>query len=69
MKPTTTPRSIRLLPCLALYLAASAAWAAEEPLDLAVGDPARRDRLVPVTLDAIVDTRVGDVLSPDELVA
>lgn len=66
----TTVFSIRLPLCLALVLAAApAARAAEEPLDLAVGDPARRDRLVPVTLDAIVDTRAGDVLSPDELAA
>ncbi len=64
----TTLLSIRLPLCLALGLAtASASRAAEEPLDLAVGDPARRDRHATVTLDAIVDTRTGDVLSPDEL--
>ena len=64
----TTLLSIRLPLGLALGLAAaSASRAAEEPLDLAVGDPARRDRHATVTLDAIVDTRTGDVLSPDEL--
>lgn len=64
----TTLLSIRLPLGLALCLgAASASRAAEEPPDLAVGDPARRDRHITVTLDAIVDTRTGDVLSPDEL--
>ena len=64
----TTRLSIHLPLTLALGLAAApAARAAEEPLDLAVGDPARRDRHVTVTLDAIVDTRTGDVLTPDEL--
>ncbi len=66
----TTLFSIRLPLGLALGLAAaSASRAAEEPLDLAVGDPARRDRHVAVSLDAIVDTRTGDVLTPDELAA
>jgi uncharacterized iron-regulated protein len=64
----TTLLSIRLPLGFALVLAAaSASRAAEEPLDLAVGDAARRDRHVTVTLDAIVDTRTGGVLSPDEL--
>jgi uncharacterized iron-regulated protein len=64
----TTLLSIRFPLGLALGLAAaSASRAAEEPLDLSVGDPARRDRHVSVTLDAIVDTRTGDVLTPDEL--
>ncbi len=62
------PLSTRLPLILALGLGAGfAARAAEGPLDLAVGDPARRDRHVAVTLDAIVDTRNGDALTPDEL--
>ncbi len=64
----TTHLSIRLPLLLALGLAvASGSRAAQEPPDLSVGDPARRDRRVTVTLDAIVDTRTGDVLTPDEL--
>jgi uncharacterized iron-regulated protein len=37
--------------------------------DLEVGDPARKTRYVPVQLDAIVDTRTGDALTPDQAAA
>lgn len=51
----------------ALAAPASVAWAQPRHLDLAIGDPARRDRQTPVVLDAITDTRTGELLTPDEL--
>lgn len=45
-----------------------AAQGPEQILHLAVGDPARRDREVPVVLDAVTDTRTGEVLAPAALV-
>jgi uncharacterized iron-regulated protein len=36
---------------------------------LAIGDPARKDRQVPVILDTVVDTRSGDHLDPSALAA
>ncbi len=68
--PTRT-RSIRLLAfaALALLMAAPAARAQSKLLHLAVGDPARKDRDAPLVLDAVTDTRTGDLITPDELVA
>ncbi len=40
---------------------------AEEILKLPIGDPARRDREVPVVLDAITDTSSGALLTPADL--
>jgi uncharacterized iron-regulated protein len=34
-----------------------------------IGDPARKDKKAPLVLDAITDTRTGDLLSPAELAA
>jgi uncharacterized iron-regulated protein len=52
----------------AFFLAAPAAHAAgDKILHLAIGDPARRDREAPLVLDAITDTRTGDLITPDEL--
>jgi uncharacterized iron-regulated protein len=42
--------------------------AAESVLSLPVGDPARRDQKAPVRLDAITDTRTGDVITTAGLV-
>jgi uncharacterized iron-regulated protein len=56
----------------ALWLAAAlvpTAPPADRLLRLPVGDPARRDRTVPVVLDAITDTATGQTLSPAELPA
>ncbi len=39
------------------------------PLDLPLGDPARRERRAPLTLDAITDTRTGELLGPAEIAA
>ena len=41
--------------------------AGQRHLHLAIGDPERKDREVPVTLDAVTDTRTGELLTPDEL--
>jgi uncharacterized iron-regulated protein len=41
--------------------------AAQKALHLAIGDPERRDREIPLTLDAITDTRTGELLTPGEL--
>ena len=38
-----------------------------EVLHLAVGDPERRDRQVPLALDAVTDTRTGELLAPAEV--
>lgn len=60
----------RLLLALAplLALPAPPALAAEDgSYDLAIGDPARRDRHAPLVLDGITDARTGDVVTPAEL--
>lgn len=54
-------------------LLAVPAWPAagqgtDQILHLAVGDPARRDREVPLVLDAVTDTRTGEVITPAALV-
>lgn len=38
-------------------------------LQLAIGDPARKDREAPLVLDGVTDTRTGAVLTPAELAA
>jgi uncharacterized iron-regulated protein len=52
---------------LLLTYAVPAARADERALDLPIGDPARRDRQVPLVLDGITDAARGDVLTPSEL--
>ena len=49
-----------LLVCLPLS-------AADKTLHLPLGDPARRDRRVPLVLDGVTDTRTGEILTPAEL--
>lgn len=46
-----------------------AVHADDHAANLAIGDPARRDRQVPVVLDGIVDTATGDTLGPAQLAA
>lgn len=63
----------RLLPSV-LFLLAVAPLApslarAEDPLHLPIGDPARREREAPLTLDAITDAKKGDLLTPADLPA
>jgi uncharacterized iron-regulated protein len=62
-------RSIQLLAStlLALLTAAPAARASDKLLHLAIGDPARKDRVAPLVLDGITDTKAGDVITPAEL--
>lgn len=60
----------RLLLALAplLALPAPPAPAAEDAAyDLALGDPARKDRQAPLLLDGVTDTRTGEVLTPADL--
>jgi uncharacterized iron-regulated protein len=56
---------------LALLLTATAAAPAaatgDPTLDLAIGDPARKDAHASVVLDGVTDTHKGDVITPAEL--
>jgi len=57
---------------LLLTVAAAGAVGAaadDRALDLAIGDPARRDAHAAVVLDGITDARTGDVITPAELAA
>lgn len=47
-------------------LASLPAMAAENVLDLPIGDPARAGREVAVTLDGVVDTRADELITPAE---
>lgn len=58
---------MRILPLLLVLALATAAEAAQRVYQLAIGDPARRDREVPVTLDTIIDTSNGAAIDPDAL--
>lgn len=63
-------RQIRWLSLALFVLLFPGGLAAEDrSLHLAVGDPARRDREAPLVLDAVTDTRTGDLLTPAELAA
>lgn len=69
-------RTVSKLLMTAVTVAVAAALVAPAPapaqkgvLHLAVGDPERRDREVPLVLDAVTDTRTGDLLSPADLAA
>jgi uncharacterized iron-regulated protein len=66
------PNARRPLPGLALaalLALPAAARAQSNVLDLAIGDPARRDRTAPVVLDGVTDAATGDVVTPPELAA
>jgi uncharacterized iron-regulated protein len=59
---------LRALAVAALLAAPNPAKArGEDVLRLPIGDPARRDRVVPVVLDAITDAATGVALTPAEL--
>jgi len=52
----------------ALLLACAVSCVAgEDILRLPIGDPARRDKIVPLVLDAVTDTATGAALKPSEL--
>ncbi len=67
MNPRFT--SAALACALMLGAAAALAQSGNSVLHLAVGDPGRRDREVPLQLDVIVDTKTGDTVSPAQLVS
>jgi aminopeptidase N len=54
---------------VAVALAVPAAAAAQDQWKLAVGDPARKDKVAPIVLDTITDTRTGAAITPAELAA
>ncbi len=60
-------------PALAFILSLAAVPLLAQPqnqvLHLAIGDPTRKDREVPLQIDTIVDTSSGKALTPTELVA
>ncbi len=64
-------RALRLLAFafVAVSLASPPARAADKLLHLAIGDPARKDRVAPVVLDGITDTKTGEVITPAALAA
>ncbi len=69
---TDNHRRLRLLfriPAVAFLFAAAPLLAAEDPLHLPIGDPARREKEAPLVLDAITETSTGAALTPAELPA
>jgi uncharacterized iron-regulated protein len=54
---------------LFLCVCATTGLAQAQILHLAIGDPGRKDREVPVQLDVITDTKTGEAISPDQMVA
>jgi uncharacterized iron-regulated protein len=64
---TSRPETALILTSLALLLAVPV-LAQEKLLQLPIGDPARKDREAPLVLDAVTDTKTGDLITPDEMV-
>ncbi len=54
---------------LSLGAPAALAQSGNQVLHLTIGDPARRDREVPLQLDVIIDTKTGDAITPPQLVS
>lgn len=52
---------------LLVLLLASVLQAEDRSLHLAIGDPARKDKEVPLVLDGVADTRKGNVVTPAEM--
>jgi aminopeptidase N len=70
----TQRRRLAPLAFAALAVVAGAALGAREAraqedttLRLPIGDPARRERTAPVALDAVTDTRTGELLTPAQM--
>jgi uncharacterized iron-regulated protein len=66
--PPLTQSPSRLMVAVTFFIAAGVVTA-EDPLHLPIGDPARKDREVPLVLDGITPTAGGAVLTPAELPA
>lgn len=60
---------VSLFLLILIVIAASAAASRQRVYHLSIGDPARRDREVPVVLDGIVVAATGQTITPDELPA
>jgi uncharacterized iron-regulated protein len=62
-------RPFRCLAIAAIVLATAApsARAADKLLHLAIGDAARKDRVAPLVIDGITDTKTGEIITPAEL--
>jgi uncharacterized iron-regulated protein len=60
---------IALIAFSLLLTAAPILFAIEKSLTMEIGDPARKDKKARLVLDAITDTRTGDLLSPAETAA
>jgi uncharacterized iron-regulated protein len=60
---------IALIAFSLLFTAAPDLFAIEKSLTMEIGDPARKDKKAKLVLDAITDTRTGDLLSPAETAA
>ncbi len=56
---------LRFLPLVLLF--ASILHAEDRSLHLAIGDPARKDKEIPLVLDGVTDTRRGGVVTPAEM--
>lgn len=54
---------------LGLALAWPLTALAQEPSNLPIGDPARRDRNIPLVLDGVTDAATSDLITPRELAA
>ncbi len=66
----TIRRTTAALVLFSSFITASAlAQSGNQVLHLSVGDPARKDREVPLQLDTIVDTKTGDQITPAQLVS
>jgi uncharacterized iron-regulated protein len=48
--------------------APASAGAPSDPVNLAIGDPARKDRVLNVAVDTLIDTATGAAITPQELV-
>ncbi len=55
--------------CFASLATLASAQSVNPVLHLAIGDPARKDREVPLQMDVIVDTKTGDAITPGQLVS
>ena len=58
---------LRLLTMLCMTVSSAVVHSATEVFHLAIGDPERRDTEVGIVLDGIVDTRAGQIITPEEL--